>query len=133
MDIKKNSPTDKRPEGDRVLDDRVVPVNIPAFIEQLLREDSWQQNDRNAITLFKTTALTITLVALHGNAVIEPGSMEAAGLLSVQVLKGTVNVDTPGRTDELSTGQLIVIHERLEFLITAREEETLCLLTVMLP
>lgn len=133
MEIKKNDPTLKRPEGERVLDDLVVPVNIPEYTARLLREDSWRQNDRNAITLFKTTALTITLLALHRDAVIEPGNMDVAGLLSVQVLKGAVSVETAGRIDDLTAGQLIVIHEHLEFSITAREEETFCLLTLILP
>ena len=132
MDFRKNNPTHKRPEGERVLDDRVVPIDIPEYTARLLREDSWQQNDRNAMTLFKTTALTVTLLALHHGAVIEPGSMDVAGVLSVQVLQGAVSVETPGRLDELATGQLIVIHEHLEFAITAQAEETLCLLTVML-
>lgn len=132
MDYKENKPTDKRPEGDRVLDDRVVPVNIREYIAQLLREDSWRQNDRNAITLFKADALTVTLVALHRDAVIEPGNLDVAGLLSVQVLKGAVTVDTPGRLDELTAEQLIVIHEHVAFVITAQQEETICLLTMIL-
>lgn len=132
MDFRKNNPTQKRPEGERVLDDRVVPVDIPEFTARLLREDSWLQGDRNAMTLFKTTAMTITLLALRRDAVVEPGNMDVTGVFTVQVLKGAVGVETPGRMDELTAGQLIVIHEHLEFAITAQEEETLCLLMVVL-
>lgn len=133
MDLKKNNPTLKRPEGERVLDDVVVLVDVPAHIERLLREDSWRQGDKNAITLVKTSAMTITLLALRRDAIIEPGNMDVAGVVTIQVLKGAVGVETPRGIDDLITGQLIAIHEHLEFSITAREEETLCLLTVIMP
>ena len=71
MEIKRNESTRNRPEGDRVLDAPYVFANLPAFIEQVKDEKSWGKGDRNAITVFKTTNMTIVLSALKQGASIK--------------------------------------------------------------
>lgn len=130
MDSRKNYPTHKRPDGERIIDDTVVTVSIPDYTVRILKEESWKNNDRNAITLFKTEALTITLIAMHRHAVMEPGNVDGTGVISVQVIQGAVQFSTSGRTDLIEKGRIVIIHEHVAFSIAAIEEETLCLLTV---
>ena len=46
--------TYNRPEGDREIDSPVLLIDIPDLIEQIKDENAWKENDRNAITVFKT-------------------------------------------------------------------------------
>ncbi len=65
MEAKYNASTEARPEGDRVLNAPLVHINIAEFIRQIKKEATWDNSDRNAITVYKTDGLSMVLVALH--------------------------------------------------------------------
>ncbi|WP_129714956.1 hypothetical protein [Pedobacter sp. SYP-B3415] len=130
MEEKKNRSTYNRPEGDRTLDAEVLHIDLPRFREQIKTEEAWLKSDRNAITVFKTEGMTITLVALHAGALLQPGSYEGTGLLTVQVLEGEMEFITEADVFKLTEGQLINLHAHLPFRSSARLE-TLALLTMV--
>ena len=105
MEEKRNESTELRPEGGRVMDAPVVPINIPEFLRQIKNEPAWENGDRNAMTVFKSEAMRIVLIALHKEAIIEEHS--ANGVISVQVLEGEINFDTGGNTYNLKKGEII--------------------------
>ena len=86
MEVKRNEPTELRPQGGRVMDAPVVPINVPEFLRQIKNEPAWENSDRNAMTVFKSEEMRIVLTALHKDAVIE--QHKANGVISVQVLEG---------------------------------------------
>ena len=71
MEIKNNESTDLRPEGARLMDAPLVSMDIPEFIKLIKTEATWQNSDRNAMTVYKTNGMRIVLIALHENAVLK--------------------------------------------------------------
>ena len=127
MDEKYNEATAQRPQGDRTVDAPLVSIDLGSFIKQIRNENTWEDSDRNAITVFKTNGMRIVLIALHKNA--ELSRHTANGIISVQVLEGQMIFNTDQRSVELSKGQLLTLHQGIPHSIVAKEE-TVFLLTL---
>jgi len=127
MEEKFNEATTQRPLGDRVMDAKLVSIDLPYFIEQIRNEEQWRDSDRNAITVFKTAGMNIVLIALHKGA--EMTRHTANGLISVQVLEGEMLFITDERTVELGKGHILTLHQGIPHSVVAKEE-TIFLLTV---
>jgi quercetin dioxygenase-like cupin family protein len=127
MEEKFNEATQQRPEGDRIMDAEMVTIDLPAFIEQIKQESPWKDNDRNAITVFKTNGMRIILIALHAGA--EMKTHTADGIISVQVIDGRVKFNAVNRSVELGKRQMLALHKGIEHNLLALEE-TIFLLTL---
>lgn len=62
MEEKHNYATPQRPEGARPLDAAIIPIQLPKYIVQLKTEEAYHKNGKNAITVFKSDKVTITLL-----------------------------------------------------------------------
>jgi quercetin dioxygenase-like cupin family protein len=120
MEIRRNEATINRPEGDRVLDASYVFVDLDDFMRQLRDEKTWDKNDRNGITVYKTDKLTIVLTVMHKGASIPDNKVD--GLFTLQVIEGTVRVNTVNGDAELKQHQLISFHSNEPHSITAVTE-----------
>lgn len=129
MEIKHNDATRNRPFGDRPIDAPFVPIDLHGYTQQLMLEEAWQKNDRNAITVFKSDTMTVVLVALHTDTEMKPGNFEGTGTLNLQILEGRLRFVTGHENLEINRGQMIVLHEHIPYSATALEE-TVCLLTM---
>lgn len=109
--------------GDHLLDAPAVQIDLPANKSQLLQEPSWQDSDRNAITLFKTDGLALVMTALHQGAKMEENILDSR--LCIQVLDGHVNVKTSIQSHDLTQGQLMVLHEGIPHTVSALSDSTL--------
>lgn len=127
MEEKSNEATAKRPQGDRILDAKLVDIDLNSMIEQIRMEEKWVNSDRNAITVFKTDGMRIVLIALHKGA--EMTRHTANGMISVQVLEGQMLFDTDEQPVELSKGQMLALHKGIPHSVLAKEE-TIFLLTL---
>ena len=107
MDVKYNESTRNRPEGERVIDASFLYADLKAFRDQLKDEKAWKKNDRNGITLFKSTGLTIVLVMLKKDA--EVPDNELKGFFTVQVLDGSLDARIGEQLVQAGTG-LLVLH-----------------------
>ncbi|HRO47934.1 cupin domain-containing protein [Agriterribacter sp.] len=125
MEAKYNASTEARPEGDRVLDAPLVRMDIADFIRQIKKEATWDNSDRNAITVYKTDGLSIVLVALHEGAVMAKHT--AAGIISVQVLEGEISFATDEESVILKKEQMIALHKGLPHSVTALQESVFLL------
>lgn len=103
--------------GDHLLDAPAVQVDLHAFKAQLLQEPSWQDSERNAITLFKTDGLSLVMTALHEGAKMEENILD--NRLCIQVLDGHVNVKTSIQSHDLGQGQVLVLHEGIPHTVSA--------------
>jgi hypothetical protein len=130
MQIKVNQSTNNRPEGERILDAPAVLVEIQQYIHQIMQEDAWHKNDRNAITVFKTPGITVVINALHSGA--EMKDVEVDGLLMLQVLEGeiTVMADDEGEK-RLREKEILILHPCFRTNILA-EKDTVMLLSNIL-
>ncbi len=128
MNERHNDATHNRPEGDRILDAALVTIDLADNIRQIKGEEAWYKNDRNAITVYKTDALSMVLVALHANAEIKP-PLASEGITVLQVIEGFLKFTTEMQTVELKKGQLLTLHKNIIYTALALEE-TIILLTV---
>jgi quercetin dioxygenase-like cupin family protein len=127
MEAKHNESTELRPEGGRLMDAPVVPMNVPEFIRQIKDEPAWKKSDRNAITIYKTNGMRIVLIALHEDAVMEKHTTN--GIVSVQVLDGEVTFNTEANSIVLRKGEMIAMHRNVPHSVAATKESVF-LLTV---
>ena len=126
MDEKFNDSTKQRPLGERIMDAALVTIDLRNFTNQIRQEKAWTDNDRNAITVFKTEGMRIVLVALHKNA--EMAKHTADGMISVQVLEGQILFTTEEQSVEIRQGEMLALHENIPHSVLAKEE-TIFLLT----
>ena len=94
-------------------------------LERLRREAAWRAGDRNAITLFKTPALSLVLLALKEGARLQ--EHRAEGSLTMQLVAGAVRVDAGGRRVELAPGEVLVLEPGLEHALEAVRESAVLL------
>jgi quercetin dioxygenase-like cupin family protein len=127
MEFKRNEATLNRPDGDRILDGSYVFVDIPSYIEQIKDEKAWEKNDRNGITVFKSSNITIVITALQEGAGIMNNSVD--GFLTLQLLKGKARITTPDGDIEAVQNQLIAIHPGIEHSFVAQTDVVILLTT----
>lgn len=125
MESKANEATPQRPEGDRLLDAPMVVMDLPALLQQIRQEPTWQDSDRNSITIFKTSGLRIVLVGLHAGA--EMKTHTAAGLISVQVLEGRIKFTAEPQAADLGPGQMLALHKGIPHSVVAVKESVFLL------
>jgi len=127
MEIKANQATQNRPEGDRIIDAPYVFIDIPNYVEQLRSEKSWDKNDRNGITVFKSSGLTIFITALKSGAVLDHPHMEE--FFTLQVMQGEIQIETDGKVIQNIQGQVAVFHPNMSHTILALSDCVLMMST----
>ncbi len=125
METKNNESTDLRPEGTRLMDAPLVSMDIPEFIKQLKAEVTWENSDRNAMTVYKTNGMRIVLIALHEDAVLKKHT--ADGIISVQVLEGEIIFSTDDQSVIIRKGQMVALHKGLPHSVKAIKESVFLL------
>ncbi|CAG4994702.1 hypothetical protein DYBT9275_01448 [Dyadobacter sp. CECT 9275] len=119
-EIKSNHPTENRPQGKRILDAPYVFIDTPGFIEQLRNEKTWEKNDRNGITVFKSDKLAMVITAMKSGAVMKDYSVE--GFSSIEIYEGEVRIETEGQVFDLTRGQSMVYHPGLVHSVKASSD-----------
>ncbi len=106
----------------------MLTVNIPSLIKQIKKEKAWDENDRNAITVFKGDKLRIILVALHKKAVMTTERPE--NIFSIHVLEGKIEVQTTNDAVQLQVEELFILHANIPYKIEAIKK-SIFLMTVV--
>ncbi len=112
--------TPQRKEGGRVIEAPLVGINIPEFIEIIKREPTWKDSDHNSVTVFKSERMRIVLMGLHKGGQLKPH--KANGVISVQVLEGSIEFVTEEDKVTLRKGQMIALQENITHSVVALEE-----------
>lgn len=120
MENKSNESTALRPEGERMLNARLVEIDLNKFIAELKQETTWADSDRNSITVFKSDTSTIVLIGMHKSAELK--EHKAIGNITVQVLDGEINFVAEGQTLPLGKGQMITLQANIPHSVTALKE-----------
>lgn len=130
METKFNNATPQRPEGSRPLDSDLIPIDLKKHIVQLKNEQAYKNNGKNALTIFKSNQITITLIALQAGQSLHPGKTEDVAIMSLQVLSGSLAFDNQKDSLILEEQQLVTLHQKLVFEALAKTE-SVCLLTLL--
>jgi hypothetical protein len=128
MEERYNEATINRPEGDRPIDSPAIVIDLPSFIDQIKTEKAWDENDRNSITVFKSSKMRIVVGAMHKNA--EMQTEHPDNIFSIQVIKGKLKVHTTEKVIEVGKDQVLALHEHIPYKIEAVKKTTF-LLTVV--
>ena len=88
--------------------------------DRLRREANWALHGHNAMTLVKEQAYRLVLIAMRQGALLSEHS--APGPLSIQVLRGQIQVAADDQTVALSAGQLLVLDAGVPHAVTALAE-----------
>lgn len=128
-EITANSATTQRPEGDRILNAPLVEMDLKDFIEQIKSESTWNDSDRNSVTIFKNELMRIVLIGLHANAELKPH--KADGVISVQVLQGEIVFATEQEAIDLKSGKMVALQENIIHSVKARSESFFLLTLAM--
>ncbi|MEO6167518.1 MAG: cupin domain-containing protein [Chitinophagales bacterium] len=129
MENKSTDATSLRPEGERMLNARLVEIDLNKFIAELKQENTWADSDHNSITVFKSDNSTIVLIGMHTNAELKEHT--SIGNISVQVLDGEINFFAEQQTHYLGKGQMITLEANIPHSLIALKESFL-LLTVVI-
>lgn len=120
---KSNDATFRRPDGSRPIDADCIVTDLEERVQQLEAEEAWQKNDRNGITLFKTTGITVVLSTLREGACITDNM--AAGILTVQVLNGKIEAKVAGNSQKAGKGEILFLHREQPHTIQVLEHARL--------
>lgn len=126
-DLKYNESTRNRPDGERLLDAPVVPLNLNASIAQIKGEVGYEKNDRNAITLFHSENMRIVLIALHAGAEISEHAV--TGPCSILAIDGQVEVRAGSDSFPLGPGEAVALQDAVAHSVKA-DGESVILLTI---
>ncbi|HTM99492.1 MAG TPA: hypothetical protein VL088_12135 [Pedobacter sp.] len=129
MEEKHNNATAQRPEGARPLDAAIIPIDIPKYINQLKQEEAYDKNGKNAITVFKSDRITITLIALKKGQNFHPGPSEVTAIMSIHLINGQLSFESLGTITTVNEGQLLTVHQELSFNALAISD-SICVLTL---
>jgi len=129
VENKANQATTLRPEGDRILDDTFVEMDLNNFMRQIKSEITWSTTDHNSITIFKSKNTTIVLIGMHQNAELK--KHKANGNINVQVLEGQISFQTAQQTFLLKKGQMIALKADIPHSVKALED-SFFLLTIII-
>ena len=130
MEEKYNNSTNQRPEGARALDAAILPIDLPKYISQLKEEEAYDKNGKNAITVFKSDHVTITLIALKNGLNFHPGQNEETAIMSIYMINGSLSFESSGQINTIKEGELITLHQQLSFYASAILD-SICLLTLI--
>lgn len=130
MEEKFNNATHQRPSGHRALDGLLVPVDLPRFIAEIKNEPAYNENGKNAITVFKSEHTTVTLIALKNEEKIKSGPEEGHLLMSLYIIGGSLTFFLADKEQYLTEGQLLNFHYDSAFEARAKSD-CVCLLTVI--
>lgn len=120
METKSNDSTPQRPAGGLARAAPLLVLDLPALLAQVRQESAYRTSDRNSLTVFKTDALRIVLLALHAGAELKTHT--APGIISVQALDGQLTFRTAEQAAELAQGQLLTLHAGIPHSVLAVTE-----------
>lgn len=113
------------PRPDRPAHDAVFHARLGEQFERLRQELAWRTGDRNAVTLFKTPAFGLVLLAMKEAARLQEHRTD--GSVTIQAVSGRVRVEAAGRRLELEPGEVLVLEPGLEHALAALRESAILL------
>jgi quercetin dioxygenase-like cupin family protein len=116
---------------DGTLSKALLQFDLPSELDQLHRDESWQQaTGRSSKTLVKHADLRILLIAMKANTRMHEHT--AAGRISVHSLNGHIRLHLPERVVDLPAGHLVALDQCVPHDVEAAEDSAF-LLTLSWP
>jgi len=105
----------------------LLDFDMPVLIERLKLNQGWDHGELESMILFKRPERQIVLTALHPGT--EINSFQSNDSITFQIIEGKLMFHTQSRTVMLEKGNLLTLHEKINYKLTS-SEETVFLLTI---
>ena len=115
------------PEFSMEVDPSLLTFDLPDLIDEMKHKHSWEHGELNAKVLLQSKEKQIVLAALHEGT--EINSYQSNDSISFQIIEGKLLFHTKKQSVILEKGQLLTLHEKIDYRLTT-EEETVLLLTI---
>ena len=101
--------------------------DLPTLIENMKHSHAWAKGEINSMILLKSPNKNIVLTTLHEGT--EINSFQKNDSITFQIIEGKLMFQSPKESVTIEKGQLLTIHENINYRLTTREE-TVFLLTI---
>lgn len=105
----------------------VFVFDLPAMVEKMKQKRSWAKGKLNSKILMKTPGKQIVLTTLHEGTQIK--SFQSNDSITFQVIEGKLKFHSRKELVTLDKGQLLTLHENVNYSLTTNEN-TVLLLTI---
>lgn len=116
------------PRAGRTLSGPAITFSIAEEVTLLRQEPEWVAGTRNAVTVVKTSNLSIVLVALKKDA--DLCGHQVDGPITLQVISGAVRFGVAGEPQTLTAGTVVALDKSITHDVHALEDSQL-LLTIV--
>jgi quercetin dioxygenase-like cupin family protein len=99
--------------------------DLPSLIESMKEAETWKDGELNTMVLLDTPCMQIVLTALHAGT--EINSFQSGDSVTFHIIEGTMKFRTSNESLFLNKGELMTLHENIDYSLTAREESVLLL------
>jgi quercetin dioxygenase-like cupin family protein len=101
--------------------------DLPTLIGKLKQSHNWAKGELNATILLKRPDKQVVLTALHKGT--EISSFQSNDSITFQIIEGKLKFHTRKRSVILDKGQLLTLHENINYRLISGED-TVFLLTI---
>ncbi len=119
---------DKQPKSEKASvagDAPISTFDLSKLLAQVKKGETWEKENRNAVTLCKCRGLHVTLIAMHAGTLM-PGHRVECPII-VHVIEGHAEFITDSKTVVLTKGQILTLGGGIRHDIKAIAESTILL------
>jgi quercetin dioxygenase-like cupin family protein len=99
--------------------------DLPALIDNMKQSHAWAKGELTSMILLNKTDKQILLTALHEGT--EVGSLQSNDSVSLQIIEGKLIFHYLSKSVILNKGQILTLHENVEYSMIALEESVFLL------
>jgi len=111
----------------RIINSSLRTFDLPTLIDKMKHENSWTKGELNSMILLKRPEKQIVLAALHEETEIK--SFQSNDSITFQIIEGKLTFHGQNESIILEKGQLMTLHDNINYSLTTKEE-TILLLTI---
>ena len=125
MEIEKTGYGTSFSEYGRSVNSSLFETDLPSLIEKMKNSNSWKRGEIISRVLLNSPDRQILLTALHENT--EINSFQRSDSVTFRIVEGKIYFRTRKESAILDEGQVMTLHEHIDYSLTTREETVLLL------
>lgn len=128
MEIENDGIMSSPSEYDSIIKSSLFDSDLPALIEKMKESSSWKKGEMTSKVLVNSPGRQIVLTALHEDTEID--SFQTSDSVTFQIVEGNIYFRSRNESAFLNKGQILTLHEHINYNLTAREETILLLILI---
>jgi quercetin dioxygenase-like cupin family protein len=103
----------------------VLRYDLPSTIMKMKDNDDWKRGELKSLILVNSPAKKVVLTIMHNRTEVD--SFQSGDSVTIQIISGKMKIQTIGDAVFLKEGQILVLHNKEKFVLTALEESSFML------